>query len=720
MYIFLFIIFIFSTALSQTKPVDYVNPFIGTINSGNTFPGAVVPWGMVSVSPHNSPGTPPGYMNGKDDFYGFGHTHLSGTGCAELGSIIVTASRGDINDDAEEYKMKFSREVADPGYYSLYLDEINTRAEVTASVRSGLIKFISGSDGEFNLMFDLGKSLALLGGGSVNIISETELEGSNISGGFCGEANRQTVYFAARLSAPAKESGIISSGRNIHNRSYQVTDSTLVTWFKYNLNKGDSLMIKTGLSYTSTENAWNNLNNEIPGWDFESVRRAANDQWNEALSRVMVEGENDSDKVKFYSALYHMYIHPNIISDISGDYPLMGRNGIGNYKDRQRYTVYSLWDTYRTLHPFMTLVYPELQSDFVKTMIDMYKENGFLPKWELIANETYMMVGDPAVPVIADSYIKGITDFDAETALEAMLKTTMLREGEEAPPVRAGYHELLEYKYIPFEQDKSKDWWVWGPVSTSLEYNFADWSIAQLAGKLGKMNIHDEYLERSMYYKNLFDESTLFFRPRMQNGDWLTPFDSLAYEGSGDWQWSGGPGYVEGNAWTYAWFVPHDTEGLKELYGGEDIFYQRLKKFFDDKHFTIGNEPDIHYPYLFRDVKGKEHLTPEIVHDIMNTRFSTGADGLPGDDDCGTISAWFVFSAMGFYPACPASEEYVAGYPLFDRITIKLNGNYYGSDILIIERENGGSGEILLDDKIINNYKINHHELTKSRSLKFR
>jgi predicted alpha-1,2-mannosidase len=368
----------------------------------------------------------------------------------------------------------------------------------------------------------------------------------------------------------------------------------------------------------------------------------------------------------------------------------------------------------------MTLVYPEIQSEFVNTMVDMYKESGFLPKWELTANETYMMVGDPAVPVIADTYIKGITDFDAETALEAMLKTTQLKEGEEAPPVRAGYHELLQYKYIPFEQDWSKEWWVWGPVSTTLEYNFADWSIAQLAQRLNRKDVHDEYLERSMYYKNLFDNTTFFFRPKMQNGDWLTPFDSLAIDGSGDWKWSGGPGYVEGNAWTYAWFVPHDTKGLIELYGGEEIFYSRLKQFFDEKHFTIGNEPDIHYPYLFRELKGREHHTPEIVHDIMNTRFNTGPDGLPGDDDCGTISGWFVFSALGFYPACPASEEYIIGYPLFDRVTINLNKDYYKSEQLVIEKSGTGNGDILLDDQVISDYKLNHHKLTSSRKLLFR
>ena len=710
----------FSPPDDLRSPSDYINPFIGTLKYGHTFPGAVAPWGMVSVSPHTAPNTPSGYIYGNPYFYGLGMNHLSGTGCADLGSVIVTAVKDNISDDPELYKTTYSEEICRTGYYSVYLEKPGIRTEATATTRSGLFKLTSPEGGMINVILDAGNSLAITGGGSLKILSQTELEGSNISGGFCGEANRQTVYFAARFSRSSEKSGIISSGKEIAFSEYKVQDSTLVSWFRFRFNPGDSLLIKIGLSYTSTENAWNNLEAESKGWDFNQTLSDLRDCWDKTLERITVADSDQDNKIKFYTALYHMLIHPSIISDVSGDYPLMGRKGTGNNKARPRYSVFSLWDTYRTLHPFLTLIYPEIQSQLLSTMIDMYKENGFFPKWELIGNETYMMVGDPSVPVIADSYIKGISDFDTATAFDAMLKPVILRNGEDAPPVRAGYHELLEYNYIPFEQDWNSDWWVWGPVSTTLEYCFADWCIHRYAEKFGHKKYSQEFFKRSMYYKNLFDRSTMFFRPKMKDGSWLTPFDSLSLEGSGDWQGSGGPGYVEGNAWTYSWFVPYDIKGLINLYGGEKNFFSRLNRFFSDSHFTIGNEPDIHYPYLFREIKNREYLTPAIVKKIMDTQFGSGADGLPGDDDCGTISAWFVFSALGFYPVCPASDEYTLTTPLFDKVSLRLNNKYYSGGLLEIIKESEKPSEIYIDTQKINNYKTDHHSLTKGSRLIFR
>jgi predicted alpha-1,2-mannosidase len=480
------------------------------------------------------------------------------------------------------------------------------------------------------------------------------------------------------------------------------------------------LLIKVGVSYTSVKNARQNLEKEIPDWNFEEVKSEALDLWEKNLSRILIETENNEDKIKFYSALYHMLIHPNIISDISGDYPLMGHNGIGNYINRHRYTIFSLWDTYRTLHPFLTLVYPERQLEMIKTMLDMFKENGYLPKWELAANETFMMVGDPAVPVIVDSYIKGIQYFDVEKALESILKPVLLNEGESAPPIRAGYHQLLKYKYIPFEQDYSEDWWVWGPVSTTLEYCFSDWAISQFSKKLGKNNYYERFLTRSGYYKNLFDKTTLFMRPKLKNGNWLTPFDSLAVEGSGNWAGSGGPGYVEGNAWNYTWFVPHDVKGLIDLFENENIFTEKLIRAFNENHFTINNEPDIAYPYLFTYIKNKEKTTVKLVTSIMKNEFGTGANGLPGNDDCGTISGWFVFSSMGFYPACPAADNYRLGIPLFDKIHIKLNKDFYPGDEIIIEKQFLQFNKIFFNGKEINNYNINHSDMVKGGKLIFK
>lgn len=708
----------------NVKSIPYVNPFIGTANGGNTFPGAVVPWGMVSVSPHNSPGSPSGYIYGGKYFYGFGHTHLSGTGCSDLGSIILTATTGTVKSEPDEFKSTYSNESASPGYYKIFLDDYKINAEVTATIRCGFTRLTSSDDADINIILDVGRSLNLLGGGKVTMISEREVEGYNISGGFCGETNRQTIYFVAQFSKASKSKNIRVNKRIRDEYTVTVKDSALVCVYTFDIKKNVPLHVKVGISYTSIENARMNLNAEIPRWNFDLTRQNAEKLWEENLSRIVVEGGMPSDKIKFYTAIYHMLIHPNIISDVNGEYPLMGRTGIGKYSDgRERYTVFSLWDTYRTLHPFLTLVYPERQSDIIKTMIDMYKESGYLPKWELAGNETYIMVGDPVVPVIADSYIKGITDFDVESAFEAMLKTALLKKDEQAPPVRAGYHQLLQYGYIPFEQDRNTDWWVWGPVSTTLEYCFSDWTIAQLAKKLGKTRYFTEFSNRSLVYKNLFDSTTQFMRPRLINGLWITPFDSLATEGSGDWSGSGGPGYVEGNAWNYTWFVPHDIPGLMTLFGGGKSFVKKLLRSFENGQFTINNEPDIAYPYLFTYVKGEEHYTQSLVRRIVSKEFGIKADGLPGNDDCGTISGWLVFSALGFYPACPASDDYQIGIPLFDKVTIHLNNKYYSGKTLVIEKQGGDDvkeiSRIELNGEKVSNSSIRHSELIQGGKLTF-
>jgi predicted alpha-1,2-mannosidase len=714
----LFILLFFTTLLfSQSNYTKYVNPFIGTANGGNTFPGAVVPWGMVSVSPHNSPGSPPGYIYGEKYFYGFGHNHLSGTGCADLGSIILTVADTNAALDPESYKTIYSNESAEPGYYSLYLDRLKIKSEVTASVRTGFTKLTFDSAETVNIIFDVGRSLNLTGGGSIKIVSDSEIEGSNISGGFCGEDNRETIYFAAKFDKSFLSATISIGDSLIKGKECSVKDSPVGCLLRYKMVPDESLLIKVGISYTSIENARLNLESEIPGWDFIKVKNDAQELWNNSLSRIDVEGGNETDKIKFYTAFYHMLIHPNIINDVNGEYPLMGRKGIGKYYNRNRYTVFSLWDTYRTLHPFLTLVFPERQSEIIKTMLDMYKENGYLPKWELAGNETYMMVGDPAIPVIADSYIKGIHDFDIRETLQAMLKPVILKEGESAPPERAGYHQLLQYHYIPFEQDTNDAWWVWGPVSTTLEYCFSDWCISQFAIETGKQDIAKEFLNRSEFYKNLFDSSTLFMRPKKKNGEWLIPFDSLAEEGSGNWEGSGGPGYVEGNAWNYAWFVPHDITGLIKLFGGEKNFANKLLTAFIENHFTINNEPDISYPYLFTYIKGQENLTPLLVDSIMTHGFGTGADGLPGNDDCGTISGWFVFSALGFYPVTPADDNYRLGVPLFDKTKINLNPDYYTGNNILIRRETNHPAEILFNGEEIKEYQIKHSEIVHGGEL---
>jgi predicted alpha-1,2-mannosidase len=704
------------------KLIEFVNPFIGTSNGGNTFPGAVIPWGMTSVSPHNALGAPSGYLFGGKYFYGFGHTHLSGTGCADLGGVKLTATSGKVSFDPEKYKSTYSEEFASPGFYKVKINEPNMIAEVTTTARCGITKLTPLNTGQINLLLDAGRSLAITGGGKIIIKSKTEIEGYNISGGFCGELNRQTVYFSAEFSESAIETGIMINDKNISSNTAEVNDSTIGCWLRYDVQKGNAIFVKVGISYVSIENARKNLKTEIPEWDFELIKDDAEGLWEENLSRIIVEGNSKEDKIKFYSAIYHMLIHPNIINDVNGDYPLMGRTGVGNYKNKNRYSVFSLWDTYRTLHPFLTLVYPERQSEIISTMIDMYLENGFLPKWELAGLETYMMVGDPASIVIADSYVKGIDDFNVKAAFDAIVKPADLKDNEDAPPIRAGYHYQLKHGFIPFDQDITKEWWVWGPVSTSLEYCLSDYAISRFAKKLGKVKEETDFYNRSMFYKNLFDSETKFMRPRLFTKDWINPFDSLATEGSGDWVGSGGPGYVEGNAWNYTWFVPHDINGLIELFGGEKPFADKLKKSFENGQFTINNEPDIAYPYLFNYVKGEEYLTSEYVSKIIDESFGIDHNGLPGNDDCGTISGWFVFSALGFYPDCPANENYQIGIPLFDKAIIKLNKNYFAGDEFIVEKLSRDAKHriIELDGKTKKDFTLSHWDIVNGGKIIFK
>lgn len=698
----------------------FVNPFIGTSNYGNTFPGAVVPWGMVSISPHNSLNAVTGYLYGEKDFYGFGMVHLSGVGCPELGSILITMTDKKSVTSPDDFKCSYSNEIAEPGFYSVKLDDQHIIAEVTVTERAGILKFKSESKSEKSVVIDVGRSLGIVGGGKIKIVSDNEIEGYNISGGFCGEANREEVYFYAKFNKKFERHKIWIKDNFINDNEAQIVDSSIGSVLAFNLKENEDLLIKIGISYVSSENAKLNLDTEIPYWDFDRIKEEAREKWEKVLGRIIVEDSNNENLIKFYTAIYHALIHPNIISDVNGEYPLMGRSGIGKYSDRNRYSVFSLWDTYRTLHPFLTLVYPEVQSDIIKTMIDMYNESGYLPKWELAGIETYMMVGDPASIVIADSYVKGITDFNTETAFYAMLKPAMLQQNEKAPPIRAGYHELLQYGYIPFEQDWSEDWWVWGPVSTTLEYCLSDFAISQMAESLDKKELSDEFYKRSLLYKNLFDKNTKLFRPKMKNGDWMEPFDEFAIEGSGDWIGSGGPGYVEGNAWNYTWFVPHDVSGLINLFGGSDEFSKKLYESFTNEQFTINNEPDIAYPYLFRYVKGEEHKTEELVQKIMNESFRTDHNGLPGNDDCGTISAWFIFSALGFYPDCPATDYYTIGHPLFDKVTIKLNPDYYsGNNFTVTKYDVSGNKRIAMNGIELTNYRIFQTQVGAGGELQF-
>ncbi|MBW2161990.1 MAG: glycoside hydrolase family 92 protein, partial [Deltaproteobacteria bacterium] len=407
------------------------------------------------------------------------------------------------------------------------------------------------------------------------------------------------------------------------------------------------------------------------------------------LGRIEVAGGSADDRVRFYTALYHALIHPSILSDVDGTYPIFTRDETGQGSDT-RYTVFSLWDTYRTLHPLLTLVYPETQLEIVKGMQDMTLHADAPPKWELISDEVQPMVGDPALIVFADSYAKGLTDFDLGLVYDVM------RDAANREDHRPGATEYLDLGFVPMERAGT----VWGPVSTTLEYALADWALAQLAEALGRNDDVPVLLERAKSYRGFYDGETGTLRPKNTDGSFLEPFDPDAAEGSFPLR-LGGPGYVEGTAWQYAFFVQHDVDGLIALHG-EQAFVDRLTWVFDTDRFVLWNEPDMAYPYLFTFVDGEAHRTQREARAAMEQYFGTGPDGLPGNDDAGALSAWFIFSAMGFYPVTPGLPEYRLGSPLFERITIHLSEAHHAGETFVIEALDNAADSIFIGEANLN------------------
>ncbi len=705
--------------------VDYVNPFIGTANAkvkldylaynfggGNTYPGAVTPWGMTAISPRNtidSPnkddfaGNPSGYIYGSKFIYGFSQIHLSGVGCNEWGNILIMPAIGEISDDINFRKSEYSSEAASPGYYKVLLNDYNILSEVSATTRTTISKFTSKQKTDrFNLILDLYHAIRAASDGYIKVLSGQEVEGWNQNGGFCGNKAERKVYFVAQFSKPAKNYGTFKNGK-IFDGIEEQSGAQTGGYMQFAMDKGEALYVKIGISFVSIANARLNLKAEQPSWNFDKVKEDARNEWDKVLSRIKVEGGTDEEKTMFYTALYHALIHPSISSDVNGEYIAMGSHKVKKLPAGQKnqYNVYSLWDTYRNLHPLLTIVYPDVQIDMVRTMVDQSIENGFLPKWEISSDETYVMTGDPACIVIADTYLKGLTDFDIQTAYRAMLKSsTQLIDNK----VRPGLAQYIKLGYIP--EDKPGEW-VWGTVATSLEYYLADWSIGQVAKALGRKNDYETYMKRSSGYKNFYDSETGFLRPKNENGSWYEPFNPDTIKGSiPDANFScGGIGYTEGNAWQYSFFVPHDIKGLMELMGKEK-YLDKLKACFENPdRFVLFNEPDMAYPYLFTYLENEEWRTQEVVRKCLNQYFDTIPGGLPGNDDCGTTSSWLIFSSIGFYPACPASTQYQIGSPVFDRVTIQLNPDFYKGKEFVIETNNNSKS-----NRYIQNMKLNGKE----------
>ena len=712
---------------------EWVNPFIGTSNFGACNPGAVVPNGMMSVSPFNVMGsqlntwdkdsrwwsTP--YVAENSFFTGFTHGNLSGVGCPELGSLLTMPTTGPVQVDYHIYGSEYKDEVAHPGYYAVQLlNGIFT--EVTATTRTSLERYTFPA-GEGNILLNLGEGLTNESGATVRRVSSTEVEGSKLMGTFC--YNRQAVfpiYFVMRLSKAPDRAGYWKKQRpmtaeaawNADAGKYklyegyarEMSGDDIGCWFHYDsLKEGEQVLVQMGVSFVSIENARRNLDAEQQGFRFDSMRREAEKSWQEHLGRIKVEGGSDDRKTVFYTALYHTLIHPSILNDVNGEYPLMeSPAGVGKVEPgHNRYTIFSLWDTYRNLHQLMTLLWPEKQTDMVRSMIDQYKEWGWMPKWELFGRETWTMEGDPAICVIADTWLRGLRDFDIATAYEAFLKSADTPGAQNR--MRPDNDPYVEKGYIPlgwFAGDFSGD----NSVSHALEYYVADYALARLSAALGHDEEAQRFLARSLGYKHYYSPEYKCLRPINLDGTFLTPFNP---EDGADF--TNAPGFHEGSAWNYSFAVPHDVKGYAKLMGGDKAFVNNLQHVFDDGLYDPANEPDIVYPYLFSRFKGQEKRTWAAVENILSKHYKNAPDGIPGNDDTGTMSAWAVFSMLGFYPDCPGEPYFTITRPTFGKAVITLPD---GHELVISGNPKATHARV---DGRNKGYRISHSNLLGAKTI---
>ena len=694
----------------RTDPASYVDPTIGTGGHGHTYPGASMPFGMVQLSPDTRLTGWDGcsaYHYSDDVVYGFSHTHLSGTGCSDYGDILVMATtgeplleRGSAGDPSSGYASRFSHEHEEsaPGYYSLILEDYGILAEMTVTPRAGFHRYVFPAADSANIVIDLLHRDRVIDS-SLRITGDSSLEGHRRSSAWAAD---QHVYFAIEFSKPFRESHLAVGGEVVEGAG-SVSGENVKGCFTFHANRHEAILVRVGISAVDIEGARGNLEAEIPHWDFDEVRIAARRSWNEALGRIRIEGGTDEQRTTFYTALYHSMLAPNLYQDVDGRY--RGRDlEIHVAEGFTNYTVFSLWDTYRALHPLLNLLDRERTVDFIRTFLVQYEQGGALPVWELAANETGTMIGYHAVPVIVDAWVKGIRDFDADRALEAMVHSADLDH--------LGLSAYKRLGFIPADSAGSS-------VSRTIEYAFDDWCIAVMANELGEEETYRRFTERAQAYKHLYDPSTGFMRPRT-NGGWLTPFDPAEVNFH----------YTEANAWQYSFYVPQDIEGLIAMMGGRDRFASRLDSLFTAPEeisgldqpdvsgligqYAHGNEPSHHMAYLYN-YAGVPWKTQEKVRQIMHTLYSAAPEGLCGNEDCGQMSAWYVFSAIGFYPVTPGSEIYAIGSPLFDRVEIDIDGG----GTFVVEKDGAGPyiGSASLNGKDWTRSWLSHSDIVRGGEL---
>jgi predicted alpha-1,2-mannosidase len=655
-----------SVVSAQPKtPVESVNPFIGTGGHGHTFPGATLPFGMVQLGPDTRlegwDGCS-GYHFSDTVVYGFSHTHLSGTGISDYGDVLFMPlsgepllANGHPDDPDAGYASRFDKrsEHAAPGYYTVRLADEGIDVELTATERTGLHRYRYTAGRPARLILDLAHRDRVLDS-RIRVVNDHEIEGMRRSTGW---ARDQQVYFVARFSRPIEKAELALDGVVVPGADALRGADVRA---RFDFGAGGELLLRVGISAVDIEGARSNLNEEQAERAFADVRAAATASWEAALGRIDVEGAGAAEREVFYTALYHAMIAPNAWSDVDGRY--RGMDGeVHDAGERRQYTVFSLWDTFRAAHPLLTLIEPERTREFVETFLAQYRQGGRLPVWELAANETDTMIGYHAIPVIADAWIKGIRGFDGDAALGAMIDSATRENFGLAAYKRQGFIGI---------EDESES------VSKTLEYAFDDGCIARLAEELQREDVAAEYDRRSGAWRHLFDPQTGFMRAR-RNQRWLEPFDPRQVNNH----------YTEANAWQYRFFVPHDNDGLIEALGGDEAFVEQLDAMFAADSATTGreqaditgligqyahgNEPSHHVAWLYH-YAGRPEKSAERVHQILRELYTPAPDGLSGNEDCGQMSAWYVFSAMGFYPATPCSKQYPLGPPLFERVTLNL------------------------------------------------
>ncbi len=687
---------------SQENLLPFVNPFIGTQRMGHTYPGATAPFGMVQLSPDTDTisyekdgkynGEVYAYCSGYqyDDptIVGFSHTHFSGTGHSDLGDFLVMPITGDLqlnpgvaSNPESGYRSAYSHqnEQAGPAYYKVLLDDDGILAELTATTRVGVHRYTFPETENAHIILDL--IHGIYNYEDKNVWTFIRVENDSLVTGYRqtnGWARTRTVYFAMAFSKPFINYGHKKYDQSVYRGFYRKFDEgnnfpemageKIRAYFDFDMKEGEQLLVKFALSPVSAEGAMNNMMNEVPGWNFDAVKQQSQDAWNRELNKILVETLTPADKTTFYTALYHSFLGPTVYMDADGKYKGLDQN-IHVAEGFTNYTTFSLWDTYRALHPLFNIIQPSRNADMIKSMLAHYDQSvhKMLPVWSHHANENWCMIGYHAVSVITDAAVKGNDNFDLAHALEASINTSDYDV----------FDGLKYYKadgYIPEDKNSSS-------VSKTLEYAYDDWTISRLAELVENDKIAARYLERSENYTKVFDQGTGFMRPRMSDGSWKTPFDPLNTHGQG---------FIEGNAWNYSFYVPHRIDEMIELMGGKKRVTQRLDSLFTmhlaDEHFketeditrdgiigcyVHGNEPGHHIPYLYN-WTGEPWKTQERVRMIMREMYGATPDGLCGNDDCGQMSAWYVFSALGFYPVCPGSNWYAIGSPTVKSAVITL------------------------------------------------